>query len=499
MQSSPTPTCTTISYNDIHVSVEHSISEEQPCITEVWADIMLVLRSAPTNSIKIGSISALLIDRQKIRYNCFMGEMDERSQELQSLGCLLFEPKYGRIRLESLAEYDTIECEFMYIQKMKVDEPYKSTCCLDGKKGSYSDVGAIAIHKLLHHPFIKGVEEPKRGSWKVTSAIYWLDSKEQMTKEEREEFSIYMTKQNDVQFAQLGGNTTPPSKDEKKEEKKWDEKLQKLKRMDANQFLRNGFFQDETYAKNGGDAASILVASFNDWSTPSSGRMLLPLKTHAQAASIEFCPKPPAPSQPTGMDKELFDFVKEQCQFDPYEGGPTSALSRNQISVQVTNFVVRGASVSRSDALHIACARNSYQLVDMLVNLEPTAVNSFDQIGCTPLMLAAVNALGRFTMHGLSDTKVIDALLGTRCIDKNMTNKKGMTAYGCYKDQKYAYDLMTHTLTGQSLTERSNEARQSDEQIQLKLLPPNGPTSPDLTRGEGPGTGYVLYSDDEDD
>ena len=74
-----------------------------------------------------------------------------------------------------------------------------------------------------------------------------------------------------------------------------------------------------------------------------------------------------------------------------------------------------------------------------------------------------------------------------------------MTAYGCYKKQKYAYDLMTHALTGQSLTERSNEARQSDEQIQLKLLPPNGPTSPDLTRGEGPGTGYVLYSGDKDD
>ncbi len=40
-----------------------------------------------------------------------------------------------------------------------------------------------------------------------------------------------------------------------------------------------------------------------------------------------------------------------------------------------------------------------------------------------------------------------------------------MAAYGCYNLKRYDNDLMTQAIIGQSLTQRSREAQQSNEQI----------------------------------
>jgi hypothetical protein len=80
--------------------------------------------------------------------------------------------------------------------------------------------------------------------------------------------------------------------------------LTSLSRKDANQFLRNGFFQDPAVARLGDDAATIIIASSEHWQKPELG-------TQAQALEVVFINPPPKPPTPSGYDAEIFDLVKE--------------------------------------------------------------------------------------------------------------------------------------------------------------------------------------------
>lgn len=190
------------------------------------------------------------------------------------------EPRYGRTRLASLAEYDDPEFDFLYITRFHVDDAYK--------QNGASDVATIALHQFLYHPTIRG-NSGYADIWSVSSVAYVLDALESMTASERAAFNKHREdcRKNDrARFMRAPGADQDTTLEQ--ERKRWDARLKVLARQDANPFLRNNFFQDLAIAKGGESDARILVASH--------GHSCQPLKTHAQALAVQFFVPPPVPA-----------------------------------------------------------------------------------------------------------------------------------------------------------------------------------------------------------
>jgi hypothetical protein len=110
---------------------------------------------------KIGSIAATVVNRQRIPKHAFMSAYDGHSGDMQWVGVALFEPKYGRTKLQSLVQYDDPEFDFVYIESFHIDDEYK--------RNGASDVGAAALRLFLFHPVIKGNLD--HGLWMNSCAV----------------------------------------------------------------------------------------------------------------------------------------------------------------------------------------------------------------------------------------------------------------------------------------------------------------------------------------
>jgi len=462
--------------NDITVEVYHDVEsydKDLPAFVKIEADIKLIQK-------KVGRIEAVLVDRTRIAQNEFLHMLDAFSNETIWIGKLLFESRLGRTRLASLRDHDQADCQIMYIKVLQVDEKYR---CGQGVHSSHpSDVGAIALRKLLNHPFVKGTHEyacEYEGGHcrpKVTSAYYIVDPKEAMTQEESRDFKD-MSKRCDE--ANNGDGKGKLEGVLLEEADKWDKRLDDLGRMDANQFLRNGFFQDRAYAEESENNGRILVASHQHWGQP--------LVTHEDAASATFCNPPDAISivKPKGRDGELFEFIMGQC-----DGSPVDVMRMYTISVEVHRLLHLGASVARSCALHAACAQNALEFVDLLLKVEPSAVNGYDMNGCTPLMIAVggIESHARNILDDI-DTQVIDKLLEAGA-DKSLTDKKTMTAFGHFIQIIKSWELCMLSLTGTRMAFRATDV--SVAALKQKLMAPDGPTDSDKS-GERPNSGFIEY------
>jgi hypothetical protein len=226
-----------MSISDITLKLTHSEDEEnlfRGSFTLVNVDILL-------KRTKIGYISATIVNRQAIADGCAYEAFDDHSADMQWIGCALMENRYGRTQLQSLVEYDDMEFDFMYISEFHIDDEFQ--------KNGASDVGATALRQFLYHPFIKG--NLGFGCWKVSSAAYVLDPSQAMTPVEREKFH---------KERQQNPFDAPSKSTEQLDEEQ--RHLDGLARADANQFLRNGFFQDPALASGGGSDARILVVSY---------------------------------------------------------------------------------------------------------------------------------------------------------------------------------------------------------------------------------------------
>ena len=58
-----------------------------------------------------------------------MSAVDEISADLQWVGVSLYEPRFGRTKLVSLAEYDDIEFDTMHINSFHILDDYKKIGC----------------------------------------------------------------------------------------------------------------------------------------------------------------------------------------------------------------------------------------------------------------------------------------------------------------------------------------------------------------------------------
>jgi hypothetical protein len=302
-----------------------------------------------------------------------------------------------------------------------------------------------------------------------------------MTKEEQTAYNVYTEKQRDESRDMPFGST---ASEETEESRKWNARLETLARQDANQFLRNGFFQDPAIARDGGSAAQIIVASHGHWREP--------LKTHGDATAVQFCIPRAMPSAPTGKDAELFSFLKTECS-QCHDSQPLPQ-ERNRIRTDVQRLVTLGGSISKSHALHVACANNVLDVVKLLLELEPTAVNGYDRMNLTPLMVAADSAAGRKTITGIREVDIVNYLLANGA-QTSLQDSDGMTAYGHFKKKTAEFALMMQAMMGR--TTKQSALHSSVVALERKLLPPGGPTTADLCGGEGSSSGFVDYSQED--
>lgn len=409
---------------------------------------------------KIGHIAAVLVNRQAIPEKCFYQAFDEHSAEMQWVGCTLMENRYGRTSLLSLADTDSDEFDFMYISVFHVDADYK--------QNGNSDVGAEALYQFLRHPEVNPQVDD---AWsQVCNVAYVLDATEAMTPTELHEYQYREKRTGTLDGTPLTGVGLGSTKEA--------ERMDTLERMDANQFLRNGFFQDAAIAK--GKNRKILVASlYNKYREP--------LKSHAQVSGIQFASCLPEPSAQEAAIQEATVRACSNLQFhSDQQQIHVADLRRN-----LNSFQSRGGSLTRSHCLHSAVANNCLQVVQMILELEPATINGIDTDNLTPLMIAAQSAAGRTNQSGLDDTSVIEYLL-QRGADKNLTDPLGMTAYGHYKKASKEFTEMLRAMTGNPKMTRP--VLPSLLQVEAFLCPQTGPTTADKTGGKGANSGLKDYS-----
>jgi hypothetical protein len=424
----------------------HGDKPKYNVLADVKAEIFL-----DTKIDKVGIIQAILVNRQEIPNNRFHETFDEHSGAMEWVGSTLLENRYGRPRLASLYEYDGPECDFMFITAFHVDETVNS------------EVAAAALHKFLrlflHDPeTTHQYGDLDRCRWRVSSAAYVL------THFNNENHQV---QEDDKELAA---------------------------RREAEPFLRNGFFQDPALVQEDYDNQRLLVASYVHWNKP-----IVP-KVHVPRAKFALS----IPPKPSVKDRSILravqrlvvrdlygvmpDFSDLMMGRSPYKppGDPVSAQQLASLRTDLYRLRRVGGSVARSTAVHAACENNLPNVVKLLLEYEPTAVNARNASNLTPLMVAAKNASERCSINDINDTDVIDHLLSCGA-HKAMTDSVGMTAYGYFRKTSKQMVGMTYLHGLGSIFSLEN-----------KLRPLAGPTSVDMAGGKENGIGIVDYAAEDD-
>lgn len=450
---------------------------------------------------EVGHISAVIIDRRRIPRGMFLSAMDGHSSELQEMSVTFFESKLGRTRIRRLREDGQDANPIMYIEEMHVSDEYKLN--------NNSDVGSYALHQFLRHPFIN--------SWKSCMCLYILDAFEAM----------------DPQLREQVRNNRDMERTERRQ------LLKPYQRLDANQFLRNGFYQDETIASI---ASHCVVAARSHWEGP--------LKSHEEVIRVQFYVPPPTPDPPTGLDKDILELTKAKCQelsmhdatlvpqatvdrlmrdlaeledliqqavqlggnvdaeevravrerarqlqddFNQANNRPLDLVAQYREEVQ--RLIDQGGNLSRSNALHAACAYDESRIVRCILSMDYSTLESRDMNDITPLMMAAEVLSGKCTIRGFPQNHaVIDMLLASGA-NKDATNRNGLTAYGMFVKQHEAYNESMYAMMGRQIP--NPNATPGYEALKEILVPTSGPNRADRTGGDSENAGLIHYDVDE--
>ena len=255
-------------------------------------------------------------------------------------------------------------------------------------------------------------------------------------------------------------------------------------RLDANQFLRNGFYQDLHLAQCGGffgTSKRILVSATSEWRKP--------LKTHAEAAAVEFYEPEPDPRPPMGVDGEILELTKKAC--SSWTGGCSTDEKLEEYRLEVTRLIDRGGSLTRSCALHAASCSDDPRAVSLIISLDPSTVNTSDDCGRTPLMGTAEVIAGKCTNAGFkANHAVLDKLLAAGA-DKNATDPSGRTALGYFLSQHRYYSTMMQAMSGQPGYHANENEIPGILAIKRKLMPDGGATAAD--EGDIAEEGFINY------
>ena len=468
-----------ISSNDVTLQLMNSIDHrgEYKAFRAVTANIQVRAKT-------VGSISAVIIDRKKIPEDLFLSAMDGHSGEMQLIAVSLFEPHWARTKVQSLKDAgDEEKFPVMYIESMHVDDEFK-------EGGQNSDVATYALHQLLHDPYVQ-----KR---KVSSCMYILDPTEAMTRQEKE--------QNESN-RRWRGDDEPETEESTRIEEEEEQRMNQYARLDANPYLRNGFYQDEAVARLPDNAARILIAAQVHWNQP--------LKSQSDVAGIQLYVKPRLPKA-VGRDAEILELTMKICEDCSGEMQTSSSSTTEGFTLDLYKLITKsknvgrtsayktavslhiqkGGSLVRSHALHAACANNDSSVVQCILQMDPLTISARDDSNSTPLMVAATAAAGRCTSAGLSTNQpVIDILLASGA-DKNEIDSKGLTAYGLFLLWRNDYNKMIQAICGRPTQSSNSRELPGFAELQAKLMPQGGPTRADQMGG-GDIPGFVYYGEDK--
>jgi hypothetical protein len=277
------------------------------------------------------------------------------------------------------------------------------------------------------------------------------------------------------------GEGPPPMTEESLRIKK--ERIQRLNdyaRLDANQFLRNGFYQDKAVACLG---PRYIVAAKAHWNAQ--------LKSHDEVVSIQFYVPPSLPQPPVGKDAEILDLTKRNCQ-----DGLETSHPVTDFRMEVERLIQEGGSLSRSNALHAACALNDASKVMCILYADLTTLETRDVYNETPLMTAAAVMAGKSNKNGYPlNHPIIDMLLSAGA-DKDAVNTDGMTPYGIFVRQHKDYAEMIAAMTGCEIPRIDSVPGYAT--LKEKLMPLGGPTRSDLMGGDSEDAGLIHYEEDDD-
>ena len=262
-------------------------------------------------------------------------------------------------------------------------------------------------------------------------------------------------------------------------------------RLDANQFLRNGFYQDEAVAN---DVDSFIIMAANDhWKGA--------LQSHSKVANIKLMTPEDynegLPPSPVGKDAKILELTKRICSSGLAEGMDESMGTQRAASYrnEVSHLISDGASLVNSHALHAACALNDIYVAKTILDMDASTLESRDVHNATRLFLAAAYMAGQSNNSGFAlEHPMIDFLLDAGA-DKDATNSEGLTAYGTFKSYNRNYQQSIQAMMGNAVF---NDELMVPGQaaLEMKLVPRGGPTAADLSYGEGADRGYVEYDDD---
>ncbi|KAL7535584.1 hypothetical protein ACHAWF_005206 [Thalassiosira exigua] len=155
--------------NSIGIGSEQSITLEYELKPEgdLYGALTSVTATVSREGKRIGTISGIRVDRQKIPTNAFWETFDEHSADLEWIGSTLLENRYGRTNLVSLREADDDpEFDFMYIDSFHVDADQPG------------DVATHALRKFIHGKHGKGTVA--YGLWSVSSFAYVLSGQREV-------------------------------------------------------------------------------------------------------------------------------------------------------------------------------------------------------------------------------------------------------------------------------------------------------------------------------
>jgi hypothetical protein len=249
----------------------------------------------------------------------------------------------------------------LYISKFHIEPPYK----LNGS----SDVGAYALRKLLHHPYIKG-RAFENGCWSVSSCICILDPYEAMDEDEKTRIEADDRAERERQMQVMFGSEPAETEQSLREKEAKKARLDAPARLDANQFLRNGFFQDAAVAKLGGNATRFVIAAYDHWNRPLKNPTLRRRQSSSMWLHIRFDP-------PTGKDAEILALTKRTCDGMYTTSMQSTSLDRvASFQIKVSLLTMDGGSFARSHALHAACAHRDAAVVQCILQLDPSCLEA---------------------------------------------------------------------------------------------------------------------------
>ena len=388
------------------------------------------------NGAPAGSLSAVLVNRS-MAGSCFHSACDAESGELQEISCLFFgssgQPRYTALKSDASAKRGG----FLYLATFEISAEHR----VNGA----TDIGSAAIKALLSCAEVSG-------RWSV--AAYIADSSASLTPAEKSQDRAEAMERMHAQMGRGAHTETPADRAARVA------KIHARMAADCRQFLRAGFA--EAKHKDGGWL--FITKDMLRRAPPMSheAALAVPLRLTPAAGGPGASASASASGTKTAEDERLLRAL--------IKSSSEKQTAASQLA-QIDAAVAGGADLTRAAVLQCCAANGTTELIQPLL-ARGADINSEDEHGCTPLMIAAQGALRKLSLHQRThDSSMISHLLALGA-DKGATDPDGCSALGHYFKAVCSMNDFNAALIG-------GPKAVVDQTVVAMLTPAGGPTTAD--------------------